>query len=243
MFSNGHGRKTRLVSVFSQLPGSTHGGLAGMTERMNSVKAYFFNPNAIWGLNSRSTCDAIGHLKLAGIVMDMLHSSEIRQLFVDANTRIYQAFLDVDGTPNSGGECPGRSRDHLSATWASDYQKWLINFLADREAEIRHWATWTQKDISTQIYRNVTMMGADGQRTRMLDPRYEYDRAYFAAFTASPYADPGFWSFNFNLEWPLPVARKLKARDGSPCSPKAESMHVPSEATPQVLPTAGVQSS
>lgn len=197
---------TRLAVVFAQLPGVQFGGLAGMDQRLNSIKAYFFQAGEIQrGLayHSNGLCDSIRNLQLAGVVMDTLHSAELRKFFNDANSRIYQALLGADNAiaADKSKGCSPSPEPYFS--WADEYKSWIDWFLRERELEIQNWARETQRTIINDLKQRVTKTYYEesGSQETVLDPTYDDDRKRINAFIASPYGQASHWTFSFNLQY------------------------------------------
>ena len=207
---------TRLAIVFAQLPGVQFGGLAGMDQRLNSIKAYFFQAGEIQrglGYHSNGLCDSIRNLQLAGVVMDTLHSAELRKFFNDANMRIYQALLGADIAIAAGKSkgCIRSPEPYFS--WAGEYKSWIDWFLREREFEIQEWAGETQRTIINDLKQRVTRTYHEegGTYETVLDPTYDDDRKRINAFIASPYGQASHWTFSFNLQYPdnaLPMDKR-----------------------------------
>ena len=206
---------SRLSQVFAQLPGVQFGGLAGMDQRLNSIKAYFFQAGEIQnglGFRANGLCDSIKNLQMAGMIMDMLHSVELRKFFSDANLRIYQALLGVDHAISSeASKCNQLSNHPFS--WAEEYKGWIEWFLAEREYEIQNWARSTQKSILNSLSQKTTEVhqASSEKSATVLDPSFDDDRKRMDGFMKSAYSQNSHWSFNFNLQYPtnaLPIAKR-----------------------------------
>lgn len=237
--SSNKGDVSRLAIVFAQLPGSQFGGLAGMDQRLNSIKAYFFQAGEIQhglGFQTNGLCDSIHNLQLAGMVMDMLHSAEMKRFFGDANSRIYQALLGVDKAiaKDASAKCNRSSKDGFS--WAAEYRYWIDWFLKEREFEIRNWAKNTQNAIVSELKQRVTEVkqGENGHYVTILDPVYDDDRKRMNAILKSPYGQSSHWTFNFNLHYPTDPLPMAKRGDDLACN---ESIDTSSTSTSSELPS------
>ena len=198
---------TRLTAIFKQLPGIDNGGLVGMAERLNSIKAYFFNPGSIhMGLYTKNICDAMDNLNSVAIVMDMLHSSEMRGYFSDANARVYQALLGAD---------QAAAADSCNAngfSWAAEYKSWIASYLAQQELEVAQWAWNTQSAIAQEVNGRSP--------TSTLDDPDDYDRQRLVAYLQSPYAKPSQLADSTSIydirampcQWPSEIVKLLAQR-------------------------------
>ena len=207
---------SRLSVIFAQLPGVEFGGLAGMDQRLNSIKAYFFQAGEIQnglGFRANGLCDSIKNLQMAGMIMDMLHSAELRSFFSETNSRIYQALLGVDNAIAADISKGCNEPPKKTFSWAEEYKGWINWFLSERESEIQYWARNTQKTILNSLNQKVmnTDQVINGKPVTVLDPSYDDDRKRMNAFMKSAYGRNSHWTFNFNLEYPtnaLPMAKR-----------------------------------
>lgn len=207
--------RSRLQSVYDQLPGAGFGGLAGMESKLNDMKGKLFGtlPKFVGRVDHTSVDNSLSNLIYAGIAMDVMHDAEIKELFVAANTRIYEAFLGIDEAIKSG--CYPSSADPqvpIIPTWAGAYQQWMMDYMSQQETANQAWASGVMHRLSSVIYPTPSSSWYTSYATHA---------PLFDTFERSPYAQPNHWKFSMHLDWPtnspLQMRDNLRGRD-SVCS-------------------------
>ena len=218
-----YARKTRLQSVYQQLPGLNFGGLAGMDDDLNSMKGCLFGQLPGYKRKKGYVCQAMKNLFDGAIAMDLMHNAEIQKLFVEANTRIYEAFLGIDAA--IAATCPPASTKPGTPlpqpTWANTYKTWMTAYIAGKESAAKAWAVSMSMSIAATISGTPQPTG------------FANERAEFDAYRSSSYVLPAHWSFNLGLTWastsPIQM-RDLQAR--AACAIPSSSIVKPSISIP-----------
>ncbi|KAL9106308.1 MAG: hypothetical protein Q9227_008644 [Pyrenula ochraceoflavens] len=142
------------LRIRKQLPGVYHPDFIGLDSELNDIKGGIFEPRFngqrltpstanVQDTNSESfMVDRVQKLGLIPVVLEIVHSPEVSDIFKRSNKRIFAALIGIDNLfKEELKTCDDQRKQSLmratpSEGWAAGYKKWIGELLDSRGKSI-----------------------------------------------------------------------------------------------------------